>query len=324
MTKPERDMGAADAAVAPQCSVVMPAFNAEAHISEAIDSVCAQSLGAWELVVVDDGSTDATPAIVRGVKDKRVRYLRQENQGVSAARNAGMAVARADVVAFLDADDLLMKDALERHLEVLAARPEAVASYGEAVVIDASGALRGGGRPIFNARPSGKVLEALLSQNFVVCGVLAARRSALEAAGTFNTSLSLFEDWEYWCRVAAVGEFAYLGAEPVLAYRHHPDSAVRRAGLSVEEAIRSIDAAFSHPAIVLGLPVESLQRCLRRAEASAYRFVANQHLHAGNWSEARAHLRESLRRDALRPREWILYACALLGHVPGPIARRLK
>ncbi len=92
----------------------MPAYNVEAFIGEAIESVLRQSVSDWELIVVDDGSTDATAGIVRRFTDPRIQFIRQENAGVSAARNRGIAAARGAYFAFLDADDRLRPTALER------------------------------------------------------------------------------------------------------------------------------------------------------------------------------------------------------------------
>lgn len=96
----------------PEVSIVMPAFNAEDYIGEAIASVLAQSIAGWELIVVDDGSTDRTGVIVQSFDDRRITLLRQSNRGVSAARNAALDHARGEFVTFLDADDLLPSDAL--------------------------------------------------------------------------------------------------------------------------------------------------------------------------------------------------------------------
>ena len=107
------NLSAADTA-APKVTVVIAAYNAERFIRQTLDSVFAQTLRDVELIVVDDGSTDGTPAILRTIDDRRLSVLRQANGGVSAARNAGLALARAPYIFFLDADDVLLPDALQR------------------------------------------------------------------------------------------------------------------------------------------------------------------------------------------------------------------
>ena len=103
-----------DIATSPKVTVVIAAYNAEKFIRQTLESALAQSLNDIEVIVVDDGSTDDTQSIVSGLSDCRLKVLRQANSGVSAARNAGLAAARAPYVFFLDADDLLLRDALLR------------------------------------------------------------------------------------------------------------------------------------------------------------------------------------------------------------------
>src|SRR5689334_13713964 len=103
----------------------MPAYNAARHIGEAIASVVAQDFAAWRLLVVDDGSTDETAEVVRRCGDARLTLISQPNQGVSTARNRGLAEATGEFVAFLDADDRWRPDALSRLIAALRARPEA-------------------------------------------------------------------------------------------------------------------------------------------------------------------------------------------------------
>ena len=110
-------------------AVVTPAHNVAAYIGVTIASVIAQSHPDWAMLVVDDGSTDRTAEAVAGFADPRLRLLRQANQGVSAARNRGLAVADGEAVLFLDADDVLAPDALARLVRALEAAPDAVAAY---------------------------------------------------------------------------------------------------------------------------------------------------------------------------------------------------
>lgn len=110
--------------MSPRVSVVVPCFNYGRFVAEAVASILAQSFRDFEVIVVDDGSTDDTPDVLRRITDPRVRVLRQANQGCAAARNAGRALARGEFLAFLDADDLWRPTYLERQMEVLDAEPE--------------------------------------------------------------------------------------------------------------------------------------------------------------------------------------------------------
>ena len=104
--------------MAPVVSVIIPTFNRASLLQDAIDSVSAQTFGDWELWVVDDGSTDDTEVVVRSVPDPRIQYVRQDNQGVGAARNLGIDCARGDWIAFLDSDDMWLPNCLEAKLEL--------------------------------------------------------------------------------------------------------------------------------------------------------------------------------------------------------------
>ena len=107
----------------PQVSVVIPAYNCAAYVGQACDSVLSQTYTDWEIIVVDDGSKDDTRLVLDKYGDRRVRYVYQENQGVSLARNHGIQLARGEFVAFLDADDFFLPDKLASQIAVFAAQP---------------------------------------------------------------------------------------------------------------------------------------------------------------------------------------------------------
>jgi len=169
--------------------IVTPAYNVAPWIGEAIGSVLVQTHRDWTMVVVDDGSGDATADIVGTVRDPRVRLIRQANAGVSAARNRGMAEIDADALLFLDGDDWLAPDALHCLARTLDASPDAVAAAGAFMFAEA-GTVR---RP-----PGGDILERLLVRNlFANGGHLLLRGSAVREAGGFRPNLAFGEDWEY-------------------------------------------------------------------------------------------------------------------------------
>lgn len=193
----------------PSASVVMAAHDSAATIGRAIASVRLQTRDDWELIVVDDGSTDATAAIASSFGDERVRVVRQENRGPAAARNAGIRVARAPLVSTLDSDDLWMPSYLDTMIETLRDASDASLAYTDAWVIDASDRVRRtsemGGRAPGSPPASPRLFYGkLLRRNFVYNSVT-ARREALEAAGGYDERLRTSEDWELWLRLAAAG-----------------------------------------------------------------------------------------------------------------------
>jgi glycosyltransferase involved in cell wall biosynthesis len=313
---------------APRYSVIVPAFNTAAYVGEAIESVRRQTVADWELVVVDDGSTDDTASVVERVDDPRIRLIRQANAGVSAARNRGAAGCRGEFFHFLDADDRLRPDALERLGALLAAHPDAGMVYGECVTIDAEGRICGAyGQPIFGPRPSGRILPHLLPGTFISTGMALLRAVTFRRAGGFDQELRLSEDWELWCRVASQSEILYLGGEPILEYRLHPASTSRTKGIDAggyEERRKTIDRAFGNPLVTAGFTQKVLARMRRQREAGALAFMGTAALHRRDWSSARRCFWSCLRQDPARPREIILLASALLRWLPPAVERRLK
>lgn len=198
-------------------SVVMAAYNAEAYVAEAVESVVAQSYDAWELLVVDDGSTDQTAALVRSVGDERIRVLSSTHVGVLAqVRNRGIEAARGDAIALLDADDVWLAEKLARQVAVLRERPEVGLVHTRAAAIAAGG-------PWDVDAPSGaSTFARLLENNFVVSSSVLIRRSVLAEHGAFDPDpvLDGSLDYELWLRLAPRTEFAYLD-ETLVLYRFH-------------------------------------------------------------------------------------------------------
>lgn len=210
-------------------SVVIPAFDAEAWIDETIRSVRAQTHSNLEIIIVDDGSRDATVELARrhAAADARIRVIEQANAGVAAARNTGWRSAKADLIAFVDADDLWAVTKIERQVEALArAGPEAGLAYCWYLSIDADSNVTGRDEcPLFE----GEVFEQLLRGNFVGNGSSAlVTREALVHANGFEPALRNqgaqgCEDILFYCRVAERYRFA-LVPEPLLGYRRLPEA----------------------------------------------------------------------------------------------------
>ncbi|MCP5432740.1 MAG: glycosyltransferase family 2 protein [Alphaproteobacteria bacterium] len=208
-------------------SVVVPAYNAEATIDETLRSVRAQTHAALEILVVDDGSRDATLAMAErhAAQDSRIRIVRQANAGVAAARNTGWSQAKADLIAFVDADDLWAPDKIARQLAVMEARGPGVGLvYGWSAKIDAKGCITDEReQPLIE----GNVLARLCRGNFIGNGSSAlVRRQALIDAGGFEPGLRAAgaqgcEDILFYARVAERHAFA-LVPDHLTGYRYLP------------------------------------------------------------------------------------------------------
>lgn len=208
----------------------MAAHNSAATIGQAIGSVLLQTRHDWELIVVDDGSTDSTAAIASSFDDARIRVVGQENRGPAAARNAGLRLARAPLVSTLDSDDLWLPDYLAVMGRALEAAPEAALAYTDAWVLDdATGRIRKTTEMAWQEPPDpppeepGAFFEELLRRNFVYNSV-SARRDVLLALGGYDERLLTGEDWELWLRVAASGARCVRAPGILGVHRDHAHS----------------------------------------------------------------------------------------------------
>jgi glycosyltransferase involved in cell wall biosynthesis len=220
--------------------VVIPAYNAERFLGLTLDSVLSQTRPDWLAVVVDDGSVDGTADIAASyaARDDRVRVLRQANGGVGAARNAGFRFAEsaAENFIFLDADDLLEPDAIERLSDLLSSRRDVCAAHGGSRYIDASGATHHWGpvdayrrlavdprgAPVVVTDPTADTTEAMLvvENPIVSSGAVAIRGSAFRQAGGFDPDRAMqpTADWDLWYRLSRLSPLA-TNPTPTLAYR---------------------------------------------------------------------------------------------------------
>ena len=191
----------------PLVSVVMPAYNVAWCIGRAIDSVLAQDHGQRELIVVNDGSTDGTRALLDAY-GSALTVIDQDNRGMSAARNAGIRRARGDYVAFLDADDRWLPQKLSRQLDLMEHRPDVGFCSTSARVEDPEGRLLNLWRC-----PNGRtdILTTLFAENATIaggCSAVMVRRALFDRVGLFDERLGGFEDPDLWLRLAAVSGYA--------------------------------------------------------------------------------------------------------------------
>lgn len=204
----------------PWVSVVIPAYNYGRYLREAVESVLAQDYAEFEVVVVDDGSTDDTRQVVEGIRDPRVRYVYQANSGLSAARNTGIKNARFPFIAFLDADDTWRPAFLSTVMDRYGSLPKEVA-----LVACASVRVDTGGRALPGRKlaPDGdgflEVRDIVLRSRFMPSAVV-ARSAAFEACGGFDTTLRSSEDRDMWIRIGSRFRLFHIDLPLVLIRRH--------------------------------------------------------------------------------------------------------
>ena len=241
-------------------SIIMPAFNAEATIARALESVLAQTSPNWEVVVIDDGSTDSTVAVVQGFRqrDSRIRMVRQEHQRQAAARNAGIGEARHDWLLFLDADDWISPLHLERLTRELVRDPglDAVASRSARVAADGTEVIES------YEPPSGDLFSVFAKRPAFPNHACIVRKNLVESVGMFDTSIQTSEDWDLWQRIARTGARFGTVRDVLAFYRMRENSSsldasqLLRDGLRVLKQGHSPDPRVSnpHPDHVNGAP----------------------------------------------------------------------
>ncbi|MBK8190617.1 MAG: glycosyltransferase [Vampirovibrionales bacterium] len=288
--KPEAD-SAADDRQRPLVSVIMPAHNAADYIGEAIESVLSQTYPYWELLVVDDASSDATGAIVQEYqsRDPRVRYFPVERIGHPAGvRNHGFRQAQGDLIAFMDADDAYFPDALARLSAVLLAEPRATAAFGFASYMDETGAAFEKQPILLTSLGEGRVGPPAgypkswpdIVSGDITCMLpgLMLRRSVRERVGFFNEALCGPEDYEYYVRLY-LDDYEGVRCLPAYIYRYRIHSAsLTKSPEHVERVLESCLKIFDW---LFGSEPRLPQECRQyrsQAYAGVYRYLARERL----------------------------------------------
>lgn len=310
----------------PRISVIVAAYNAEAYLREAIESVLSQTASDWELIIVDDGSTDDTARVAATATDPRITLIRQENLGVSAARNRGFAASRGDYVLFLDADDALYPEALQRLGKGLDGHPDAVLSFGSCVRFHFSLPLSEAARePLrWRPKPSGQALATVLVGSTPLIGAALVRRDSLAQIDGFSAELDMGEDWVLWCDLAALGPIRYIGGSPVMGYRLRAGSSTRRLGLDPKAHWPAIDRIYARPALRLRFSPNEIARLRKRSEAFALGMASRELLRNCDWRRARSILLDALKRDPTSLGDWFFLPFALVGWLPKTARRFLE
>ncbi|MGC6401658.1 glycosyltransferase family 2 protein [Sphingomonas sp. FW199] len=239
----------------PLVSIVMPARNAAATIAAAIDSVRAQTVTDWQLIIIDDGSTDYTAALVTAMvqDDRRIRLIHGPGEGAAAARNRGLFQATGRWLAFLDADDWWAEDFLARMLAALTGAPGGSIAYcGYRRVMPDGG--------MTEARIDDTLAKAPFETFARTCAVVTIHcllmdRQRVADAGGFDTSLVTCEDWDLWQRLSRAGAHWVMLDRPLCYYRQSPGSLTRRTRQMLIDGRRVIDRAFEpDPRVASPLP----------------------------------------------------------------------
>lgn len=328
----------------PLVSIAMPAFNCAGTITRAVGSCLEQSYGNIEVVVVDDGSVDATPARLASIDDARLRVIRQSNGGLAMARNAAMRASSGEFVAWMDADDIMDRERITLQVAVLLRQPAVVlvssdfaAFVDESADIDrshigfyyhAAGAAPGGVCSFYRERSeftsdagraltvcSGRVYPQILWGNFVHPPTVMLRRRGIDVAGALDEALRNSCDYDFILRMARLGDFAYLDA-PLLRYRYAEGqlSGSRNLALIKCETARILEKAIVQDSLVYRAHKRRIDRRIALSLIGAAKILMDEGRHA----EALRLLLRSCRRN-LVPTQVVK---ALLHAIPAQLRGR--
>jgi glycosyltransferase involved in cell wall biosynthesis len=283
----------------PRVSVVVPTYNQARFIAATVESALAQTYPDVEIIVVDDGSTDDTQAVLSAYRDS-VHCIHQQNRGLAGARNTGFLASRGDYLLFLDSDDLIHPDKLAAHVSVLEAEP------GFGLVYSAWRQISPDGTQVLGeVRPNrqGQLLkELLLRRFFFFASAAVLRRECIEQVGLFDESLRWSEDADMWLRLARAGyAFGYID-RPLLHYRIHAESMTASISpAQVRGWLAGLDKFFADP----NLPDD-----IRALEAEAYSVLhyetAARYYRTGQIEQGQQHLGQAISTGPALDEEWLL------------------
>lgn len=273
----------------PRVSVIIPTYNRSRLLQLAVESAFAQTYREVEVIVVDDGSTDDT-AEAMARYDGRFIYLRQANQGVAAARNAGIQAASGDYLTCLDDDDLILPDKIERQVQLLASQPEIGLVHCRFYRADESGEYL----DKVGLLPEGEVLGRLVRSNFVWASAPLIPRHCFDQVGLFDEETpSITADWDMWLRIARAGYRFACVQEPLGVYRIHKDNMMSDVSRLEHGILAILERVFSDPHLPPEVTALKEQAYGRNRSWLSCRYYA-----AAQWEDAQRNLSEAL---ALRP-----------------------
>jgi glycosyltransferase involved in cell wall biosynthesis len=279
----------------PKVSVVIPAYNAERFIEQTINSVLEQTFQDFEIIVVDDGSTDKTAQIAKSYGSP-IRCIQQVNSGVSQARNVGIENSIGEYVAFLDADDLWESAKLEKQVALLDKNRSVGFCFTSLTRVNHDSEVI----DTIEARAFPDYCEALLLYSCIAfCSSAMLRTEIARQSGGFDANLTNYEDWEYWLRLSLITDFAPI-PEHLLRYRLTPGSASFNNPVVIERNIKSVlSKFFNNP----NLP-EKYKKLRERSYSNNWLILSGEYLHAGQYADSLRCLWNGLRlypQNATRP-----------------------
>lgn len=309
----------------PRVTILMPAYNAGKYIAEAVGSVLDQTFTDFELLIVDDGSSDDTAAVLDSFTDKRIRLIRQDNRGVSAALNAGLSAARGEYVCRFDADDVCFPERLSRQVSFLDSHADMLVVGSDAEYISEDG------EHLFHFRCAGHTHAELLAGLYTNCPFIHSavmyRKQAILEAGGYSLLAHNFEDYLLWVRLVRSGKCCNLN-EALIKVRINPASATiderwrgRRFARLKQKVIRRGDITERESEELLAI---IRKQETRKIKQGAYHALCGKKFLNENYRPGRArwHVKRAIYSHPLRLDNYAMLAVSFLP--PGVIRWLLK
>jgi len=225
----------------PKVSVIIPAYNAMTYLPETLESVLNQRFTDFEVLIINDGSSDGIVEWASGIKDSRVKLISQANQGLPGARNTGIWHSQGEYLAFLDADDIWESSKLAKQVKCLDKNLDIGMVSSWISTIDPNGNLINIYR---NYQFGNELKRELFRSNIIFCGSTPlVRRMCFEKVGFFERSLKSAEDWDMWLRIAIYYSICVI-QEPLVRYRRHPNSMSTKQRIMLQEVDRVMERSF--------------------------------------------------------------------------------
>lgn len=225
----------------PEVTVIVPIYNGAATLAETLNSLLSQTFSNFELLAVDDGSTDDSSEIVRSFHDQRIRLIKRKNGGLCEAMNMGIAEAKAPYIARCDQDDISLPERLERQLQVMADHPEALGLFSYSTKF---GSRHGWSNADKMVMAPGKLKKyEPMKDGCLLCSTMFVLTGSLRSIGGFRQAYYPADDWDLECRLAQLGKILVL-QEPLIAYRFQPGANTYRVFKLMREKTRWVKDSY--------------------------------------------------------------------------------
>lgn len=300
----------------PEVSVIITTYNRSDFLGFTVKSVLSQTYDNFELIIVDDGSTDDTSEIVKSYNDARIIYYYQENKGQNPARNIGMKLSRGKYIAHLDSDDIWHPDKLKRQVKILETFPDIGLVYCGTQLVDKTNTVIGR-QPLVIHR--GTVLDKLLMTNFLYNGSCSLFRSeCLKKVGVFDESFKRMTDWEFYLKFAIYYKF-YGIDEYLLNYRIHNETMSKDFKSYETYGIKILEKIFDHKDLD-----KSYLKYKNRALSLRHRYMGRRYLENNYLYESRESFTKALNTDTSLYFASDCFLLLLLTYLPENMIQKLK